>query len=346
MRKLLLALGVTLMAPVAASAHEVYVLSKETVSYAMQMPALPIWDIGMQDLGKLFFWAFITFWAVLTILAISVSKKLERFFDPLLHKLKRYAPLVARITLGLAMMASAVEAAAFGPELAFSGFLSPGLIFPLQIGLFILGLLVFIGLFTRLASVALMLFYLWMWTHYGVYMLTYTNYFGEMIITLIAGNAVMASDRYLHHLYPHALHNMVRWIEGHAFLILRAAFGISLIFASFYAKFLHAELALQTVGQYGLTAYLPFDPPFLVLGAFAIELLLGCFFLFGIEIRFASIFLLFWLTLSLLYFQESVWPHIVLAGTAIAIFMRGYDKYTLEWGLMRAMNKRAREPVL
>lgn len=342
----LIAFLAALALPAVAFAHEVYVLSPEVVFNAMQSPPLAVIDIILQHTGQFFFWAFITAWAILTVLSISVSKRAERLLTPILTPLKRYAPFVARITLGSAMMMSAYEGAMFGPELPMSAFVPLTAIPLAKFLLFTAGLAITIGFLTRLFALGLILAYLWMWIPYGWYMLTYINYFGEMLIALIVGNAALAFDSLLHHLYPHTIHRIVRWGEQHAFLILRVTFGISLIFASFYAKYLHAELAIMTVTEYGLTAYFPFDPPFLVLGAFAIELLLGVFILFGVEIRFGSLFLLFWLTLSLLYFKEAVWPHIILAGGALAIFMHGYDRYTVEWGLMHRGGRRAREPVL
>ncbi len=341
----ILALG-ALLIPSIVGAHEVYVLDSETVGEAMKMSSLPIFDIVADNMGQFFFWMFITVWGIVTVLSISLSKPLERMLDPMLDKLKRYGPLAARLTLGASMVASGAAGALFGPELPLSSFLSAAEIPFMQIFLIVSGIGIFFGFLTRLFSLCLMLVYIWMCARFGWYMITYTNYFGEMLMTMIAGNALYAADRYVHHLYPHFLHYAVTWMENHAFLILRVTFGISLMFASFYAKFLHAELALEVVAQYNLTAFFPFDPPFLVLGAFALEMLLGVFFLLGIEIRFASLFLLFWLSLSLLYFGESVWPHIVLAGTAIAIFLRGYDRHTLEWGLMHRHGKRPREPVL
>jgi uncharacterized membrane protein YphA (DoxX/SURF4 family) len=177
-------------------------------------------------------------------------------------------------------------------------------------------------------------------------MLTYADYLGAMLTSLAVGNSIFALDAYVHHRYPRVFQNTLRWMERHAFLMLRIAFGVSLIFASTYAKFLHAQLAIDTVVLYNLTNFFPFDPPFIVLGAFAIELLAGIFIMSGIEIRFASLFLLFWLILSLLYFGEAVWPHVILFGGVITLFMHGYDKHTLQWGLMRMRNKRAMEPVL
>ncbi|OGG60158.1 hypothetical protein A2765_01145 [Candidatus Kaiserbacteria bacterium RIFCSPHIGHO2_01_FULL_56_24] len=346
MQRLLLFVAALFFAPMIALAHEVYVLEPQVVDKDLSMPSLQVFSIITAHAGSFFFWAFIGLWAILTVFSIRISKGLEAGLDPILAVLRKYAPLAARLTLGIAITASGYFGAMFGPELPLADFLSPAGAHIAQVLLIVTGTLITAGLLTRLASMLLILFYLGMWSHYGFYMLTYVNYFGEMILTLILGNSTFALDRYFHHLYPHTIHRLVNWMERHAFVILRGAFGISLIFASMYAKFLHAQLAIDTVITYHLTDYFPFEPSFIVLGAFCIELLAGLFFLFGIEIRFASLFLLFWLTLSLLYFGEAVWPHIVLAGTAIAIFMHGYDKYTLEWSLMRRRNKHARAPML
>jgi uncharacterized membrane protein YphA (DoxX/SURF4 family) len=329
-----------------ASAHEVYVLEKEMVLASMNEPSLPIFDIISGNAGQFFFWMFITVWAIFTVLSISLAKPLERIFGRFFDSLKHYAPVVGRVTLGIAIIASGQFGALFGPELAFGDFLPPELIPYLKTLLIGLGTLITFGLFTRIAGLTLCLIYGLMWFKYGFYMLTYANYFGEMLLAIIVGNTSHALDRLFHHLYPHFLHRLVSWMHHHAFLLLRITFGVSLIYASFYAKFLHASLAMNTVIEYRLTEYFPFDPAFVVLGAFAIEMLLGLFILLGIEVRFASLFLLFWLALSLLYFGEAVWPHVILAGTGLAIFMRGYDKYTLEFRFLRRLNRHAREPVL
>ena len=332
--------------PLYASAHEVYVLKPDVIADALTKPSLAFFDVIRANLGHFFFWTFISVWAFFTILSISLSKNVERAIDPLLQRLKRYAPLVARATLGIAIIASAYENALFGPELPlFTGTAGDGVAM-LRFVLMALGALITVGLFTRVASLLLITVFSVLTVQHGWYMLTYANYLGEMIMVLVVGNAAFALDSLYHDLYPHHIHRAVKWLETHAFLILRVSFGVSLIYASVFAKLIHAELALQVVHIYHLTNFFPFEPHFIVLGAFCIELLLGIFFIFGIEVRFASLFLLFWLTLSLLYFKESVWPHIVLAGVGLAIFMHGYDRYTIQWGLLRMRNSRAHEPTL
>jgi uncharacterized membrane protein YphA (DoxX/SURF4 family) len=153
-------------------------------------------------------------------------------------------------------------------------------------------------------------------------MLTYANYLGEIILLLTVG---------------------FKKIKPYGFLILRVLFGTALIYTSFYAKILYSNLALMTVTKYNLTNYLHFEPHFLVLGAACVEILIGLFFILGIEIRATAIFLLFWLTLSLMFFGEVVWPHIILIGIPIAFFFYGYDKYSIEGYFFK---KGDAEPVL
>jgi hypothetical protein len=46
--------------------------------------------------------------------------------------------------------------------------------------------------------------------------------------------------------------------------------------------------------------------------------------------RWNILFFVFWVTLSLLYFGEAVWPHTILYGIAATLFLYGYDRFTLQ----------------
>lgn len=333
------------LGPSAVSAHEVYILTPEETSAALDAPSLQAFSIIYAQSGEFFLWFAISLILVFFIFFISISKKLERIFDPKLLAIKKYAPFVGRITLGLSILAAGYFNAIFGPELPFKAFLDPLYFTSFSVFLYLTGFLILIGLWTRISAFLLILVYIFLVMTYGTYMLTYANYFGEMILVFLLGANYLSVDSKLPSHLTGYFKNMTNWIEDRAFLILRVAFGVSLIYASFYAKFFHAELALQTVADYHLTDFFHFEPNFLVLGAFIIEVLLGVFFILGIEIRFASIFLLVFLTMSLLYFGEAVWPHIILAGGAIAILLRGYGPYTLELQLLRRYG-RNEEPIL
>ncbi len=125
-------------------------------------------------------------------------------------------------------------------------------------------------------------------------------------------------------------------------------FGTALLYASLYAKFLHNDLALQVgLSSSGRPCVLGRALSWIRAAlprarAGIVEIVIALFFILGIEIRFTALFLEFWLTLSLLYFGEVVWPHIVLIGIPIAFFLYGYDKYSLEGFFFK---KPGREPV-
>jgi len=177
-------------------------------------------------------------------------------------------------------------------------------------------------------------------------MFTYLNYLGEIILLLILGSHRIGVHTKKHDAREtnHFLQRLKERFAPYAFLTLRIAFGTSLIYASLYAKVFHNQLALAVADAYpSLVHFFGLEPHFLVLGAAIIEILIGTFFILGIEIRFTALFLLFWLSLSLWYFGEVVWPHIILIGIPIAFICYGYDAYSLEG---RIFKRNGREPVL
>lgn len=348
------ALVLATVTPALASAHEVYVLSPGQVTSALHAQPFNMLATIIGDLNQFIFWAFAAGLTIFVVFFVSIIRPLEKALDPWLQSLRKYAAPVARVTIGLSFLAAAYYQATYGPELpitatfgAFSGLVTATLV--------VIGILISAGLYVRLSAlVALALFAVATW-HHGIYMLTYTNYFGEIILLLMLGAHHGATP---HEAFrrAHALSTGVgRWFRTlarrfapYSFFVLRVCFGVSLFYASLYAKIMHNQLALMVadlpLGHAHTLAYVfGFEPHFLVLGAGLVEILIASFFILGIEIRFTSLFLLFWLSLSLWYFGEVVWPHIILIGIPIAFIFYGYDKYSLEGWLMK---RGSREPVL
>lgn len=317
-------------------AHEVYVLDPVTIASDIQNPSPNPFAAFWTNKFQFFFWTFIAFVLVTTVFFASITHRLEVTFRSSLVRLKPYAAPVARITLGLCLIACAWYGGLFGPELPLADF--AGKFRPLvDVVLYGSGALIVVGLWTRFAAALALVIFLFSAARYGIYMLTYSNYLGEIIAMLVLGGGIWALDG------KRRKKKATEDLELYAFLALRVLFGLSLIFASVYAKFIHSQLALDVVTKYDLVNYFPFEPLFIVLGAGIIEFLAGVFIIIGFEIRHTALFLLFWITASLLFFQESVWPHLVLVGVLVALFMRGYDRYTVEgrfWGTG------GREPVL
>lgn len=331
--------------PYAVSAHEVYVLSPQEIAAAKANPSPnPFTAIPSQE--RLFLESgAIAIVVVLIALHFSVSKLFEKVFDPVLFYIKRFAPFICRITFGLALLASGYFRGFFGPELPMKTIFSPAGVHIVSLLFMVMGLSLLLGFLTRFMAAAAFVFFCLAIAHFHGYMLTYVNYLGEMIVMFIVGGEKWSFDslfqptRKLDRFFKKIAVKM----EKHAFFILRLCFGTAVFYASYYAKFLHSNLALYTVRDYSLTNYFHFTPLFLVLGAFIIEALLGLCFATGFEIRFAALFYTFFLTISILFFGEAVWPHIILFGVNFAIFAHGYDKYTLEMALFQ--RHRRGEPV-
>lgn len=339
-------------APLLAFAHEVYVLTPEEIQEGLTAPSFSWWSVVLSDMHTFEFWTFISVLVVLLIFGISIIRPIEKALMPGFDRLKKYAPHISRITVGLSFLAAAYFQAAYGPELPL---VAPwGAYTPLVTGVLVLiGICMITGIFARGAAlIALFLFGVMVMLH-GEYMLTYTNYLGEVIVLLLMGAHGFGKHKHPFPLAFGKIEESIRrfghTIKPYAFLILRVCFGVSLFYASYYAKFLHDDLAYQVaslpLGGHltSLAQVFGFEPHFLVVGAGIIEFVIALFFILGIEIRFTSLFVIFWVCLSLTYFGEAVWPHIILLGIPVAFIFYGYDKYSIEGWLFK---KRLMEPVL
>lgn len=339
-------LSICIASPFVASAHEVYVLSPEEIKNAVTMTSPnPLSVIPDQEF-KFIQWGVLVAGLILIVLAVGISPLFERVFDPILIRIKRFAPLIGRLTFGIALIASGYFGAFFGPELPVAQTMSHMAAHMLSIALIVAGIMVCFGFLTRIISLFALALFIYTAYEYHWYMLTYVNYLGEIILFIIIGGGAWSLDRVIPALakIEKATEKVSSFLEPYSFLILRVLFGFAVFFASFYAKFLHSNLALDTVMDYHLTTYFPFTPLFLVLGAFLVEAILGICFMTGFEVRFAAIVFTFFLTLSIIFFGESVWPHIILFGVNFVLFCHGYDKYTVEQALFQ--RKRKGEPVL
>jgi uncharacterized membrane protein YphA (DoxX/SURF4 family) len=342
----------SVVVPHYVSAHEVYVLSPDQIAKAVGMPPFNMLATIRDDLGEFAFWAFLGILTVIFIFFISTLRFVERKLDPFLTKIRKYASFISRITIGLSFLAAAYYQATYGPELPLANMYG-SLTTYITIILVVIGILVIIGLYARLAALVALCIYAVAVRFYGTYMLTYVNYLGEILVLLILGGHGLSLDSYLASKNPAVqkeltglrlqLQKFQQWLAPKSFAILRVLFGIALIYASAYAKIIHNNLALFTVLKYHLDVIFHLEPHFLVLGAAIVELLIGTFIIFGIEIRFISFFFLAFLTASLFFFGEVVWPHIILIGIPIAFIFYGYDKYSIEGYFFR---KKKYEPVL
>jgi uncharacterized membrane protein YphA (DoxX/SURF4 family) len=327
--------------PRAARAHEVYVLDPDTVQSAMAAHSPNPFTAYYGNEHLFYFWGFVCFVIFSTVIAASWFRFFEKRLDPFLYLLKKFALPVARIAVGICFVTFAITGNLYGSELfvapVFGGFSDA-----LRICIGVLGVGAILGLYTRVVGFGMLGIFVLSFFGYGTYILTYTDYLGAALLIMILGGGIFSLDSALYSRRPQILYTLTRHLQPYAFAILRVCFGWGVLYAAVYAKFIHSQLALEVVTQYNLTRFFPFDPLFVVLGALIVECIAGLMILFGVAVRWTLLFLAFWLTLSLLYFRELIWPHTILFGLAIALFLHGYDHYSLEGFIMK--NKK-REPV-
>jgi uncharacterized membrane protein YphA (DoxX/SURF4 family) len=329
--------------PLDVFGYEVYVLTKEEIESLENLEPVSLFDIFLANTSDTIIWAVAIGFIVASVFLISISTSMENKFDKYLVKLKKYAPFIARVTVGLGFLASSYNAALFGPELPFTEIFGEYTTLA-QVVFTMLGTFMVFGLFSRVAGlIGLMIFMLGISNH-GTYMLTYVDYFAELIVLILVGGHKFAAAEEHHHWWQISdLLNYLSVKYGElSFLILRVCFGLSLIFSAVYAKILNNQLAFKVVYDYNLVEVFNMSAEFIVFGAAMIEIMLGIFFVLGIEIRFNALVINVFLTLSLLQFGEVAWPHIIPIGITTAFFCYGYDKYSLEGHFFKKGN---REPI-
>lgn len=334
---------VFLFGAAAASAHEVYVLDAHEVVAAKKEPMLNIAKAVSHNPFEFIIATTVAIVIVVLVYRISTTSKFEKYFDPFYDRLKAWAPFVAQFTLGAALLTCGFNYALFGIELPFS-VAFPGAQELGQFIILVLGAMLVCGIFPRIASGCVVFLYIWFSAKIGLYMLNYAMYLGVAIAVMLYGGGldVLKIEKKGKKLSPKRIKSETERSENQ-FFIIRVLYGISLIFASLYAKLLFGGLALLTVSKYSLTDYFPFSSEFVVLGALLVEVGLGVCFILGFNSRFAALTALVFLMLSMGVFGEAVWPHIIIIGLGISIFMYGYDRRCLSV----VMSKKSKwDPIL
>ncbi|HSW96856.1 MAG TPA: hypothetical protein VLF89_03445 [Candidatus Saccharimonadales bacterium] len=323
-----------LFLPQSAFAHEVYVLTDSQIDADLHMHSLNVFS-SLNSMANLLWLLFFAGCAVISLTisfvisfsrwGIAVAKKIKRF--------DKFALPIIRIVFGISLIYAAHYTSLFGPELPLAHMPGANL---LEVLLYIAGALVIVGLFTQVVAIVLLCIFFLAIVSFHEYMLTYLNYFGEMLVLLLIGGDACSLDRLFFKKFQVF---RIKNAPQLAISILRISFALSLLYAALYVKFLHPALSYQVVVQYHLTKFFPFDPLFIVFGAGCIEVVIAMLFLVGINMRWNILFFAFWATLSLLFFGESVWPHYILFGICIGLFLYGYDTYTLENWLVKWTKK-------
>lgn len=233
-----------------------------------------------------------------------------------LESFERFGQHFVRITIAVAILFSAQSLSFLGPELHLSLFPHMHVV---QVALYLIGVMIALGVLTELAALTGIIIFIWSFFVYGGYVVTYLNYLGELIALLLFGLRAFSLDRFL--FGPLKRFENFRKYES---AIIRIFYGAALLYAAVTVKLLHPELTIEVVKNWNLTQFhwlFPSDPLLVTLGAALAEAAIGIFIILGFELRLTVLISLFYITLSLLYFRELVWPHLLLYGISFNLLV-------------------------
>lgn len=243
-----------------------------------------------------------------------------------LESFSKYGPMFIRFAIAISLFFSAKTNSFLAPEISLSSFPAPEIF---QYALYLISFMLVFGVLTEIAALLLLVIFGFAFSIFGSYIFTYFNYFGEVVVLLLFGLRFLALDSVL--FGPLKRFEKLRKYET---TIIRIAFGFALIFAAVSVKIMHPEITETVIRQWNITQFhllFPSDPALVALGAGITEIVIGILIIIGFQLRLTVLVSLFYLTLSLLFFREAVWPHLILYGISINLLIQPEHFSIDEW---------------
>lgn len=315
-----------LLLPLQAYAHEAYVLPADQFNQGLktysQNPLRPLFENTYIHATLGITWCIIIVY--LLSLLWSASKPAESI-DGYIKKTKHLGPFIIRLTLSLTFLYAAQSNVILGPEIPLTTL--PGG-FIIRFLLFLMAFMLFLGVLTEVAAMIGLLIFLYILPYFNLYLVTYANYFGELLVLFLFGSRFLSVDTLF---FGHKL--FFSHLKKYLFLeipIVRILYAVSLIYAGISIKFLHQDISIAVYNQYRLVTVFHAPATYIAAGAGLSEIAIGLFLLLGFAQRLTIIVSVIFITLSLLYFRELLWPHLILYGISFSLFINSADVYTLD----------------
>lgn len=314
--------------------HEAYVLTREQFQSGLNSTTQnPLGALLQTSNIKLFLIISVAVTASYLLAILWSTTKAAGIADRATRRLAVIGPLIVRLALSASFFYAAQGNSFLGPELSLAT-LTHGPI--IRFGLFLLSIMIIFGFLTEFAALAGILLMGYGAFHYGAYLLTYANYFGELLVLLIFGSRFLSIDRWLFGTVSHWRKlEAYRWLEVP---IVRVLYGFALMYAAYTIKFTHQSLTVNVYNEYHLGQFFHMSGSMVAAGAGLSELLIGFLILIGFAMRWTILISLVFITLSLMYFHELIWPHLMLYGISFSLLINSADQLTID----RYMIPRAR----
>ncbi len=332
--------------PLIAAAHENYVLTQDQINADLGFHGPSVFS-ALNNPGNLKISLIVALLSTLGIIVFFIfsHSSAGRKMDNFLQKGESFGQVVLRMALAVSLLASAYFNSFLGPEISLT---TLPLAFILKPALVILGILMFLGLWSEIVGVlSLVILFIASWV-YKDYMITYFNYFGEFLALAWFGSRVFSLDKlfYKTPLFAKAsAHGPLKkfkllWAKrldkkyhDWELLIIRVTYGISIIYPAITYKLIHPEVIVDIANRYNLMQFhwlFPGDPLLISLGTGLAQVAVGVCVTLGFETRLNTLVTFGLMFLSVIFFKEAVWPHIVLLALALYLIINNGGKYSLD----------------
>ena len=280
-------------------AHEVYVLTPERFSDGLktytQNPFSTLFTKQHISITILIFVSLVSFYALSYVL---LKTKWGYFFSHHVEKLARFGKPILRLSLGISLIFSAFSHSLFGPELSIAKYsLAPFI----EIALYLSGFMFIFGFFIQIAAPLALSLFLYAFFTFGFYTITYIGYAGVILFFMLDKKKFNTQ------------------------ILLRILLGIGLLYTAYTIKIQHQHLFTDVYNQYRLQQFFQLDSIFASSIAGVLELGVGLFVIFGFTLIPTLFILLLFLTFFLFYLGENLWPHIIIYGISIYLFLNQFS---------------------
>lgn len=264
--------------------------------------------------------------------------KIGILLDKFLVKLDPLGHFLLRVAFAGSLIASAHFLSFMGPEISLASLAIPPFLYPAIISLmYLAGICLLVGFFTRFAAAVFLILLAAATKVYGQYIITYLNYYGEVIALIIFGTYFLSVDDKIFKT-PKFVEKFKDW----ELLLIRVTYGISVLYPAITIKLVHPAVIVEIVNKYQINQInwlFPSDPLLISLGTGLAQILVGLMIIVGFETRFASIATFFLYLLSVLFFKEAVWPHYILLALALYLGINNGGKLSLDYWIGKKLKR-------
>lgn len=318
MRTLLLTLC-GLLLPLPALAHVSYVIDEQARGGSMGSD----WAFFFSPLTQIhnIFLILATLLVVVALpLFIRKSRLAHTYFAHIRERLagyKQYVPWIVRLSLGIALIGAGSAGALISPTLSDMPAYS---FIQIAIGFCILsGFLLVPAVILTIALYAMAVFI-------NPYLIGNIEIAILALAVLIYGDSRPGIDHIVGIPFGLKLSQLQEYIP----LLLRIGIGGAMVYLAIFEKFLNPHMSEMVISNFSLTSVVPVSEAMWVMGAGAVELLVGLLLILGKWTRTSAVVTIVILTLTFFYFGEDVYSHVTLFGTLSALIILGGGKLSLD----------------